>query len=237
MKARKLWALTDERCRLFGYLAPIGPVFRDAPKVPIMYWPDGEVCWPVTMWLVSVAKDSPNARGPGRRGNTVATYASLISALVRYVSEKKIAFESLSDDNFYDWVERLKEEPDLRASWSPRRTTAQVRRIVGRALYFLVWYQGHFLQTDKLIGESDDCRITFEHKEGRGKGKYRFSYIVHRAMPQEDVPRDVKPIGHSNISLLYDVIPVSTSDTYVHKRRQNTLRLLEAHWWSPPRTL
>ncbi len=227
-KQDQLWALTDKECRLFGYLEPTGPKLRKASKVPIMHWPDGTVCWPVTVWLVECSKDKFNDLNRGKRGGTLTTYASLISALVRYVDEINVAFESLTDDNIFDWVERLKKEPDRRSSWSPRRKMVQIGRIVRQALYFLLWYQGYFLQTHKLIGTSDDYQIRVSHKEGRGKRSYNFTYIHHRAIPKEDVSQEVKPIGHGNISLLYDAVVHSTDNIYVRKRRQNTLRLLEA---------
>ena len=50
----------------------------------------------------------------------------------------------------------------------------------------------------------------------------------HPAIPKDDVPQDVKPIGHGVITALYNVIPKSSKILYIQKRRQQLLRLLEA---------
>ena len=222
----QLWRFADAECQLpaIGY-NDNGIRLRKCKKAPVMHWPDGSVCWPVTSWLLSKYK---RLSSKSARGSSAGTYASLLSNLVRFVYEKDISFSELCDDHLYEWAEQLRLEKDHRNGLIRRRKNSQIGRIMRRGLDFLQWYQDNLLIDRIIVGaKADLAQIKISRKQGKS-GRFKFSYIDHHAIPIDDVPQDVKPIGHSVITSLYDAIPRSTKSSYVQKRRQQLLRLLEA---------
>ncbi len=222
----QLWSFADSECQLpvIGF-DDKGIRLRKCKKAPMMHWPDGSVCWPVTSWLLSKYK---RLSTKSARGSSAGTYASLISHLVRFVYEKDISFSELYDDHLYEWAEQLRLEKDHRNGLFRRRKNSQIGRIMRRGLDFLKWYQENLLIDRLIVGAKTDlAQIKIARKQGQS-GRFKFSYIDHPAIPKDDVPQDVKPIGHSVITDLYDAIPKSTKSSYVQKRRQQLLRLLEA---------
>jgi integrase len=223
---KQLWTFTDGDCSIPFYLSDEeGIKKRICKKALIMNWPDGSVCWPVTQWLLSKYKELPITRA--RRGSAV-TYASLITPLVRFVYNKRLVFTELIDDHMYEWADSLRNEEDLRSKLFKRRKNSQTRRIMRKGLDFLLWFQKHML-LDKIIVGTDSCysQIIIAIKKGK-RGKFVFEYLDHPAIPKDNVPEDVKPVGHNIITKLYDAIPISTKNKYVQKRRQQLLRVLEA---------
>jgi integrase len=179
----------------------------------------------VTSWLLNKYK---GVSTKSARGGSAGTYASLISHLIRFVYRKRISFEELNDDHMFEWADDLREEKDPRTGHFRRRKNTQIGRIMRRSLYFLQNYQETFLYGKIIVGTSIDgasIKITWETGQ---RGKHKFSYISHQAIPKDSVPEDVKPISHSIITKLYDAIPASSKSIYVRKRRQQLLRLLEA---------
>jgi len=224
----QLWSFADSDCQI-----PIigsdgnGIRKRKCKKAPVMHWPDSSVCWPVTSWLLSKYKGLSTKSA---RGSSAGTYASLLSHLVRFVYEKDISFSDLHDDHMYEWAEQLRVESDHRNGLFRQRKNSQIGRIMRLGLAFLQWYQNAFLyQPDKvLVGtKADRAQIKISQKQGQ-RGRFKFGYVDHPAIPKDGVPQDVKPISRSVITALYDVIPKSTKSIYVQKRRQQLLRLLEA---------
>jgi integrase len=225
---QQLWCFADSECQI-----PIigsdgkGGKRRKCNKAPVMHWPDSSVCWPVTSWLLSKYK---RLSTKSARGSSAGTYASLLSHLVRFVYKKNISFGDLNDNHLYDWAEQLRTETDHRNGLFRRRRNSQIGRIMRRGLNFLQWYQDSFLYLPDraLVGtKAEHAQIKISQKQGQ-RGRFKFGYIDHPSIPKDDVPQDVKPISHSVITALYDAVPKSTKSSYVQKRRQQLLRLLEA---------
>jgi len=228
MDNQQLWTLTSAECMLLSHTTHSGPILKKCPKLPVVYWPDGRVCFPVTMWLIECSRNRRASHSASRRGSTSTTDASLISLFVRYMANSAIEFENMSDDHMFHWANQLAAERDLSNSLLPRRHTTQIGRIMRKAIQFLLWYQDSFLQHRSLIGRDIGCQVRITEEHGRSRKGHAFQYMQHRAIPKNSVPNDVKPIGHAQITKLYDAIRHSTRNAYVRSRRRHTLRILEA---------
>lgn len=234
---RQLWKKTSNECQLVDFSNEKGSTLVNAPNIPVMFWPDGSVCWPITIWLMDRAKTYiARANSKGRRnsnGGSSNTHASLISHFVRFVHNyHNKDFTSLYDDDLKRWAKNLKDEVDTRNPYSKRRKNTQIGTIMRSALTFLFWYQRHMLYHDKLIGEDIGNQITISHNTIKTKSKTgktsRQKYIHHRHIPNNNTPKKIFAIGHENITKLYDALRETTVNIQVRKRNECILKLLEA---------
>jgi integrase len=228
----QLWRLTDSECNIVSHMTPLGVVKSKAPNTPIMLWPDESVCWPVTMWLVDNTKnylDEKRRKGSrNKKGGTQITNASLLSFLVRYTFKYRAkAFYLLCDDDIKQWVSDLRKEQSPQNKLFKRRKDTQIGKIIRKGLSFLRWYQKMMLPDERLIGFDISNQITIADRSGASES-YRYNYISHRHIPEKSSPSIVRPVGHSDITKLYDAIWEVTSNRQVQKRNVNILRLLEA---------
>jgi len=222
---RQLYKPTDERCTINHFASKTGNGKQSSPKVPVMFYPDGTVCWPVNFYLVNKYKSIRIK--VGARGGSIGSYASNLSHIVRFVFRKKINFEDLNDDYIFEFSHYLMHEKDVNYSNETRRNTSQVGRIIRKTLNFIKWYQDNCMLDESLIGECGcNAQITISYKEGTKNG-YKFTYIHHESIPFESVPEDIRAIANHLITLLYDGAAKSTRNLYVRMRRQNMLRLFE----------
>jgi integrase len=222
----QLWRFADSECHIPPYgTSEHGIEKLSCKNAPVMFWPNGSVCLSVTAWLLMKYKMIPSKSA---RGGSAGTYASLLSHLVRYVYDQCTSFEDLNDEHLYKWAEILRAEKDLVSKLSRRRKNTQIGRIMRLGIVFLQWYQDNYLWQELIVGTASDgtpIKIIINYAR---RGKYKFSYIYHPAIPKNDVPEDVKPISHSIITKLYDAIASSTNNLYIRKRRQVLLMLLES---------
>jgi len=237
MNDKQLWKKTNNDCQLVDYSNNQGSALVNAPNIPVMFWPDGNVCWPITIWLMERGKSYiARANSKGRRntnGGSLNTHASLISHFVRFTHHyHNKDFTSLYDDDLKAWVKNLKAEIDTKRPNSKKRKNTQVGSIMRSALTFLVWYQHYMLYNDKLIGEEIGNQITILYKTKKGRsslGKsYHQKYIHHRHIPNNNTPKKVFAIGHEHITKLYDALRETTPNIQVRKRNECILKLLEA---------
>ena len=117
MNKIQLWKNTDEQCMLVDYSTDKGSKLISAPNIPVLFWPDGSVCWPVTTWLMDKGKTYlGRVTKKGKRntkGGSIITDASLISHLIRYTyTAYGKDFTSLNDEDVKGWVNDLKDEVD-----------------------------------------------------------------------------------------------------------------------------
>lgn len=220
---RQLYKLTDERCTVNHFVSKTGKGKQSSPKVPVMFYPDGTVCWPITFYLVNKYKSIRIKIGA--RGGSIGSYASNLSHIVRFVFRNKINLEDLNDEYIHEFSRDLMQEKDVNPINDKRRNTSQVGKIIRKTLNLIKWHQDNCMLNDSLIGEYD-AQITISYKECTKNG-YKFTYIHHESIPTESVPEDISAIANERIADLYDGAAKSTNNLYVRMRRQNTLRLFE----------
>ncbi|WP_157786646.1 hypothetical protein [Pseudomonas tolaasii] len=173
-----------------------GPVIKSISiklkHYSLVFWPNGKPCFLVNEWLSHIAKTTT--------GNTVGTYASQITFLVRYCHDHKLNFLELTNDSMFELTDRLLTRDQ---TGKRNRNNNTVRGILQRCFMFLDWVQTNTTLPDgfTLIGEASgtaaiNIKIANDHKTRR-------SHIEHECMPPKSVPESEKfPITDSTISIL-----------------------------------
>ena len=168
---------------------------------PFMRWPNGRPCEAINMYLLDMKILVT--------GDTLKTYASELSHLVRYCFQNNIAFDSLTDSYIYDFSKELQNERSLRYPTERARNNNTVRKIISRSLLYLQWYQKNLLSPNskRLIDEkrySPNIVITIKSNPHKRQGN---TYITHRAMPTSVSQEPKHPISQSiieNIELMVE---------------------------------
>lgn len=192
--------------------------------VPIALWPDGTVCWPVTLYLNAQFREGKSTR---TRGGTVGTYAKQLGHLIRAAYQSRRDFTQLDDAIFTTWINAIGEErkPDSRGRMRCARNANQVIAIGRRALQFLLWYQSTLSIDAGLIGEhGDGCRISVEFKTFAKDGR-NYRYVHHTSFPQRDAVRRRTPVTSDQIERLFAANTASGQSVYVKRRRSTMMHL------------
>ena len=229
----QLWKKTNSDCRLVDTFINSHHRYVSAPDVPIYLWPDGSVCVPVSMWLISIAKNYLTRDNKKKTSNSPPlTHASLIASFVRFVYYyKQKNFYLLTDEDVKDFREFLRKEKDERTR-TIKRKDSQVAKIMRKSLNFLIWYQMYLLSESNLIGESLNKKIIISYhskKIGKKSKKSSNKYLNHRYIPEKSIPRNIKPIGNRNIDIFYEHINSKhKNNKFLRKRNMAILALLES---------
>jgi len=160
---------------------------------PFLYWPSGKPCEPANMYFLDIAHEAT--------GNSLRTYASKLSHLIRYCGENNISIESLTDQNIYSLSEKLQKEKSKRKPIERARNDNTVRSILSQAIKFLQWYQKNImlLLPTPLIGEKNvSPQITVERVKNnmtRSKAGHVEYYYTHSAMPTSESKDPKRPIA------------------------------------------
>jgi len=174
------------------------------PAFPFMYWPSHKPCEPVNMYFLDIAH--------GVTGDTLKTYATKLTHLVRFCGVRNVAIEALTDAHLHDLSTQLQEERSRRHPLEPARNKNTVRGILSDTIRFLLWYQETFMPhlRTPLIGEQKVFpQITIKrvkNDQGRGKGRAGEYYYTHAAMPPSESCEPKRPIARSVIEDIERVI-------------------------------
>ncbi len=219
VKSAKLWRTTDSRCELVRFAHASDIHTQPFPGVRVLFWPNRIPCWPANMYLVTHLRH-------GRSIGTVNTCAAELACFLRFLSTGKTAFEDMDDNAMHAFSKDLVEEPDPRALQAPRRGGRQVNKILRRVLVFLRWYQSLWLGEQLIVGAvGQGARITTEERTLRIKGR-NVTYLWHRSMVANDVPRNVKPLSRSVYLELLEACNFVAKSPYVQARTRTLLKLL-----------
>ncbi len=161
-------------------------------RFPFVRWPAGSPCEPVNAYLIESA--------PGVTGDTLKTYASELSPLIRYCAEHHVGFEQLDDAHFFALSKQLQTERSRNHATERARNNNTVRALLSRSIAFLMWYQVRLMLPTQspLIGQKETSpRIAVRrahNPHGTRQGTY---YYVHRAMPTSNSREPKQPIAQS----------------------------------------
>lgn len=208
-------------------------VERSLEHLALIDWPNGKPCFLVNEWLIHIGKKST--------GNTVGTYASQVSFVVRFCYEKKIGFFELTDDHIYDLRDELVNE--IKTTGERKRNNNTVRDILDRTITFLAWAQNNTTNdlplNHFLVGEAHTSpSITVNKSKNKKTGR---NYYEHDSMPPEEVPESVKlPITDYAIDCLKNRVNIDlhrdTDDklrSYIYERRMFCLWMLQRFGMRP----
>ena len=225
---KKLYKLTSDQFSLPSGV-PSASLFKvkRAGKLPMLKWPDGEICWPITLYII----DQYNK---GKRcevgGGTPLTYAKQLSHLVRFCYNCKINFIDLSDSYLTQFVEQLGVEKtwDARGTLRHVRQSNQVLNIGQRSIQFLFWYQATFPDAKGLIGERENlCRITVYTVNNSYKHADNYSFS-HPSFPTKSVKKARIPVSVNQIEQLFIANLESDQTSFIKRRRAAMLNLAKA---------
>ena len=114
---------------------------------PFVHWPSGKPCDPVNMYLLDIAVEAT--------GDSLRTYATKLSHLVRYCGKNALNIENLTDAHIQELSKELQDEMSQSTPLERERNDNTIRAILSQAIRFLLWYQSKFmlLLRTPLIGE------------------------------------------------------------------------------------
>lgn len=193
---------------------------------PIVCWPNGSVCIPVTLYLNALY--SPGSRYKGNSG-TLVTYAKNLSHLVRFCSVRTVSFQDLDDSAIVDFVRQLQDETTLKEHILHRaRGASQVRVIARRAFHFLIWLQDIF-SIPNLISKSPSqlAQINLIVRTSNTRG-YSTEFYDHPSLPTADTPKKRFPVTTPHIEKLFQANIESSQSAYVKRRRATMIQLARA---------
>jgi len=199
---------------------------KPAQTVPIITWPNGLTCWPVTLYLnnkYQTGKSSSNS------GGTLLTYAKNLSQLLRFCAHHRIPFSELGDNEFALFITQLNDEMDFDNNGTLRhvRKSNQVLNIGRRVLEFLFWYRD-FFSCPHLIGEEhENCNITVYRENYSSQGRC-FGYWTHPSFPTRDSPQTRQPVNTDDLEKLFLANLKSDKSNYIIRRRAAMLHLSRA---------
>lgn len=185
---------------------------------PFMYWPDGRPCELINMYFLDTAKFTT--------GETLRTYASELSHLVRYCAKNNVCISRFSDSDFFTISEELQAERSKLNVLERARNKNTVRSILSRVIQFFLWYQKIFvLPTETpIIGvASESPQIIIYQKRvrpGRGYSWNAISYM-HRAMPTSESREPKRPIA---LQIIEDIQQCIDSQSIIRNQSSFVLR-------------
>jgi len=210
------------------------------------YWPSGEPCIPVEMYLDHRAAELTS---DADRGGSLRAEASAISHIVRYCAQEKIRFREVNDVDFSAFTDGLViERGTRRDGWSARGANA-VSFIISVSIRFLFWYQRQFDLSQPLVGtvDDDDARILLMRQKIRHFTGRMIEALAYPDRPQSEPPVPKSPLPDKHIKRLWEaasapptlykrsILPESSSAPsirdlqreYLYRRRIVTLMIME----------
>ncbi|WP_349735808.1 tyrosine-type recombinase/integrase [Pseudomonas jessenii] len=163
------------------------------------------------MYLIS-------CRRQGLALSTVNTYASELSSLVRFLSDRQVALFDVTDDDLTDYADWL--------LLTRKASHNHINRLLLRAIAFFDWAQGPVLGK-RIVGSKDDyCQITLTVKPVKMQNGMFRTKVHHRAMIAANVPRMVHPMSSSVLSRLMEASDRLSKSSFIRKRNRMLLTVL-----------
>ncbi|NDH67159.1 MAG: site-specific integrase [Gammaproteobacteria bacterium] len=224
---RQLYTITKQDYRLPIAMDTRGrAVTAQADNIPMLSWPNNHWCFEANLYMLELYE-----RGLSRRngGGTLAVYAANISHLLRYCFDNRTDLLSLTDSQFTLFIRGLQVERKKDRSSIRVRDANTIINIGRNCLDFLNCIGRFHNQLDFV---SKNGRIRAERKEIQinidGSSKtLRRSFWHHHAFPTPDCKVRVLPISSNNITKLREAVIQSSTSTFLRRRRQIMLMMLE----------
>lgn len=175
-------------------------LFHKVNNFPFVRWPNGRPCEVINIYLLSISRQIT--------GDTLKTYASQLTHLVRFCANSNVSFFSLTDSHLIDLSRFLSNEKSRYNLNERVRNNNTIRMILGRCLVFLIWAQRNFLlSTDqRLIDErSKSPKIAVQFKSNH-HGRKISTYVTHLSMPESVSKVPKRPIARSIIENIEEMI-------------------------------
>lgn len=200
-------------------------------KMPFMTWPDGTPCLLANAWLIRMRSQSGRGgEGPslvGSKGGSFGDYASKISHLIRFCYYNRINFISLSDDDFYEFIDGLRAGKKLNKPEEQKRSERTITSIGRRCLSFL-HFVGELNGFQNFVGIEGNISIKMIDSTGYRNGvAFKRSSVHHRSFRKAGPKKRRKPIAEATIDAMRTAINEMSTSDFLCSRRQLMISLFE----------
>lgn len=217
---------------LYDYLSQNKLKVLDASNLPFLTWPDGSPCLQANAYMIKLRmRSGRGGDGPSRlgsKGGTFGDYAGKISHLLRFCYFNKLALNSLSDDDFYDFIDGLRKARKLNNPKQQKRSERTITSIGRRCLSFLS-YIGEMNHFNNYVGVDGIIAIEMIDSVAYRNGKaFKRSSVHHRSFRHRvNAKKTRKPISEPTIQKLRDAIDGMSPSDFLYERRHLMISVLE----------
>lgn len=219
------------KLRLYNYIAGEELHTLNGSMMPFMAWPDGTPCLLANAYMISLReKSGRGGNGPSRfgtKGGSFGEYAAQISPLLRFCYYNQLSLLSLSDDDFYQFVDGLRVEKKPGKPFQNKRGERRITTIGRRCLNFLS-FVGEFNGMHGYVGVDGIISIVMVDKVYFRNGKpIKRTSVHHRSFRTDDAKKGRRPIGQETVEKLRESIDKISTSEFLCARRHIMLSLFE----------
>lgn len=217
--------------RLYDYMTDGEFHTISGNMMPFMCWPDGSPCLQANAYMIKLRMHSGRGgNGPSRqgtKGGSFGQYAGQISHLIRFCYYNKINFIALSDDDFCNFIDVLRQERKLDKPKQFKRNERTITGIGRRCLNFLA-HVAEMNGIHNFVGVNGTISIVMVDSIYYRNGKaLKRSSVHHRSFKTPSAKKTRKPIGEGTIAKLRDAIDATSSSDFLSTRRHLMISLFE----------
>ncbi|MFJ4155541.1 tyrosine-type recombinase/integrase [Pseudomonas sp. NPDC089752] len=219
------------KLRLYDYMTDGRLHTISGNMMPFMCWPDGSPCLQANAYMITIRMHSGRGgNGPSRegtKGGSFGQYAGQISHLIRFCYYNKLNFISLSDDDFCDFIDGLRQERKPNKPAQFKRNERTITGIGRRCLNFLA-HVGEMNGIHNFVGINGTISIKMVDSIHYRNGKaFKRSSVHHRSFRTASAKKTRQPIGEATIAKLRDAIDATSSSDFLNTRRHLMISLFE----------
>lgn len=217
--------------RLYDYISQDNIKTLDGSNMPFIAWPDGTPCLLANSYMIML-RMQPGRFGSGlsrlgSKGGSFGDYAGKISHLIRYCYYNRIGFTSLTDDDFYDFIDGLRHEAKPHNPQQLKRSERTITSIGRRCLSFLA-HVGEISLIHNFVGINGTISIEVIDSISYRNGKaFKHSSIHHRSFRNVNAKKSRRPIAEATIEKMRDAIDDMSKSEFLCNRRHLMICLFE----------
>lgn len=220
------YILASPEFSLYSALTRDGVETQSAPRMPLVLWPDGRVCFQASEYIRSLVEEGASLTG---KGGTAAANASNLTILVRFCFYRNVDFMDLTNSQFIEYINELRKRPGEGERYA--RSDFTVIKIGRAALGFLDFLAENIFEKRNFISRTGRIKgylraYDVRDKDGKPTGKIRHHWH-HPGFPEPEGGERRLPIPDEHVDLLHEAISVVKSSPFIRERRYILLRLLE----------
>ncbi len=217
--------------RLYDYMTDGEFHTISGNMMPFICWPDGSPCLQANAYMIKLRMHpGRGGNGPSRqgtKGGSFGQYAGQISHLIRFCYYNKINFIALSDDDFCNFIDVLRQERKLDKPKQFKRNERTITGIGRRCLNFLA-HVAEMNGIHNFVGVNGTISIVMVDSIYYRNGKaLKRSSVHHRSFRTPPAKKTRKPIGEATIAKLRDAIDATSSSDFLSTRRHLMISLFE----------
>jgi len=223
--------VTIPKMALYDRISKGTIIRKSGDNMPFMKWPLGRPCLPANLYLLHIRENSGRkGQGPSRlgtKGGTFGEYASQISHLIRFCFYNNLDFIEMSDDDFYEFMEGLREEKRPGSSGKCKRTERTLTALGRRCLHFLA-FVGDLHDRKNFVGVDGTIPIQLIESTYYLNGKpVKRTSVHHRSFRPVSARKTRSPITEDSIDRMRKAVDDMSTSEFLSERRQLMISLFE----------